>query len=103
MCVLADADKVLLDGNHAKTFLGQKRNMWKSHCDYMQWLAESMREQRVGPFEFTSNTADLYEECCDEGCNTSEMAENVHPVGYSDRAEVRTNINILYRTFSHFN
>lgn len=55
----------------------------------MQNLAETMREQRVGPFEFTSSTADLYEECCSEGCSTGEMAENVHPIGYSDRAQVR--------------
>lgn len=43
-------------------------------CSYMQTVAEENREE-----EFSSiwgETVDVYEECCDEGCNHEEMEEN---------------------------
>ena len=85
MYVLTGASNVRLDGNDANSFLVQKRDFY---CRYVQNQAEMFREGKVG-----SNfgpTVDVYEECCDEGCDSEEMNENMHPHGHSDTDAVRT-------------
>ena len=97
MCVLTVADQFLLDGNHANSFLVQKR---RADCDYINQYAETMREEKYGVFRYK---VDVHEECCDEGCDKEEMNENMHPTGVSDTVSVRTNIHdMLYCTFIHF-
>ncbi|XP_078382805.1 uncharacterized protein LOC144665420 [Oculina patagonica] len=56
-----DADKFLLDENHANSFLVQKRN----YCRHVQKISNKniLINQNVK------------EECCKEGCDTEEMAE----------------------------
>lgn len=74
-----------MDGKQANSFLVQKRN-W---CSYVQEYSEMIREGKTGTF---GSSVNVWEECCDEGCDTEEMDENTHPFGHSNRWVVRINI-----------
>ncbi len=84
MCVETDADNFLLDGNHANSFLVQKRIMDYT-CSEVQRHSELIRSS-------LTPRVDIYEECCDEGCDAEEFDEDIHPGGYSNSKRIRTNI-----------
>ncbi|KAL9966287.1 hypothetical protein ACROYT_G024340 [Oculina patagonica] len=77
-----DADKILLDGNHAKSFLVKRQ--WQWYYNYVQNTSEHYRESESGVW---TATLDVHEECCGEICDTEEMDENMHPGEYSDHAK----------------
>ncbi|XP_078372981.1 uncharacterized protein LOC144656605 [Oculina patagonica] len=83
-----DADKILLDGNHANSFLDHKRGVWQNWCYWAQEYAEEMNENKWSGY---APTVDINEECCGEGCDTEEVNENIHPGGYSNLANAETN------------
>ncbi|XP_078372943.1 uncharacterized protein LOC144656594 [Oculina patagonica] len=83
-----DADKILLDGNHANSFLVHKRRGWPEWCEYAQEYAEDINESRWGGLAPTVN---INEECCVEGCDAEEVNENILPSGYSDLVRAERN------------
>ena len=73
--------------DHANSFLVHKRD-W---CSAVQITAETKRE-----FEYPgTDTLNVHEECCDEGCNTEEMTENQYgsEIGNFKYEFVRTDDN----------
>ena len=85
-----------MDRSQASDFLvNHKRDYW---CTGMQKNLEEKRENNSGKVTIHS-TINLNEECCNEGCDTEEMDEKMHPIGYSNPTEVsmvvRTNSYIM--------
>lgn len=89
--VPTDADHMLLDENHAKSFL--KRD----NCQYYQEKAEEVHERQGGVKGFFISKADLKEECCGEGCNAEEMYENMHQKEERSYERVRVKPTYLYQ------
>ncbi|KAL9967060.1 hypothetical protein ACROYT_G025223 [Oculina patagonica] len=79
-----DADKSILNGNHANSFLVHKRD-W---CSYVQSNAEYSFEMK---YSQSGSTVDVHEECCVEECSADEMYWNLY--GLVDYGDVRTDNN----------
>lgn len=77
ICVSTDAEKFLLSGNHAKSFL-KRQDSWDI-CDELFYKAR--------PY-------DINAECCDKACDSEEFEETTDPYDDNDYLQnyVRTNL-----------
>lgn len=82
MCLIKLTDKFVLDGNQANSFLVQNKRH-PSSCNSLEHETAQTTKETYGKQVHFS----LKEECCNEGCSTEELSEDVE-------YNVRTNIRL---------